>query len=468
MQETYDLAVIGGGTAGLSAAFFAANRGLKTIVIEASAKLGGTLNWAAGFISAAGTSLQRSRNIADDPDQHFNDVMRISKGTADPVFVRKAVDLAPETIEWLLKHRYDIDPACPSNVLNHEPYSVERTCWGRNRAKSILAVLLAQLEALGSRQPRIEMMTEATRLLQSSDSAVEGVEVRMPNGSLKRVRARKVILTSGGFAGNPKMYERITGKPLYGPLPDVATGSGFDVALAAGAVWRESPYLMASVGGIEEAPGTQRVNWYERPQLTPQLRAPWEIFVQRDGTRFMREDEPSIDVREHALLKVPDSTFWIVFDSCIAREAPPLFPAWDRCKWEQMLAGHHAFLQADSVEDLAVKAGINPEALARTVARYNDGVERNSDALGRVSLPATIGHGPFYAIKNHAVVIKTHWGIRVSPELEVLTADDRPIPNLYAAGEVLGGSLLSGNSYVTGMSITPALSFGRWLGSTLQ
>jgi fumarate reductase flavoprotein subunit len=43
----------------------------------------------------------------------------------------------------------------------------------------------------------------------------------------------------------------------------------------------------------------------------------------------------------------------------------------------------------------------------------------------------------------------------------------KPIPNLYAAGEVLGLGATSGNSFVGGMSVTPAMTFGRLLGQRL-
>jgi fumarate reductase flavoprotein subunit len=49
----------------------------------------------------------------------------------------------------------------------------------------------------------------------------------------------------------------------------------------------------------------------------------------------------------------------------------------------------------------------------------------------------------------------------------VTRKDGSPIPNLYAAGEVLGSGATLGNAFVPGMMLTPALSLGRWLGLTL-
>ena len=102
MSEAFDLAVVGAGTAGLPAAMAAAARGLKVVVLEKSGRIGGTLHYSSGQMSAAGTQLQRARGIEDSPDLHYADVMRISRGLANGPLVRRAVDLAPRTIDWLM------------------------------------------------------------------------------------------------------------------------------------------------------------------------------------------------------------------------------------------------------------------------------------------------------------------------------------------------------------------------------
>ena len=79
--DPWDLIIVGGGTAGLPAAIFAARRGARVLVIEASLQLGGTLFLSTGQMSAAGTRLQKQKGITDSPQLHFDDVMRISQNT---------------------------------------------------------------------------------------------------------------------------------------------------------------------------------------------------------------------------------------------------------------------------------------------------------------------------------------------------------------------------------------------------
>jgi fumarate reductase flavoprotein subunit len=247
----------------------------------------------------------------------------------------------------------------------------------------------------------------------------------------------------------------------------MASGDGFEAATRVGAASWCAEHFLPSVGGFEQTPGTGRVDWGDRPQLTPQIRQPWEIFVDRSGSRFVAEDDPSIDRREHAVLAIDDLSFWIVFDAAIAAKAPALFPQWPAGRMQSMFGTHHAFVQADSVGELAQRCGIDAAGLEATIAAYNQSVREGSDPLGRVHLPCAIDSGPFYAIRNHGVSIKGAAGLQIDSDFHVLRQSGERIGNLYAIGELIGGGLLSGHAYVGGMSITPSLGFGRALGRTL-
>ena len=82
-------------------------------------------------------------------------------------------------------------------------------------------------------------------------------------------------------------------------------------------------------------------------------------------------------------------------------------------------------------------------------------------------MPLPIGAGPFYALKLHSWNLLSFAGLAVNAKLEVIRPDGAPIPNLYAAGELLGCAQLMGDSQCGGMSVMPALSFGRLLGREL-
>ena len=124
--------------------------------------------------------------------------------------------------------------------------------------------------------------------------------------------------------------------------------------------------------------------------------------------------------------------------------------------------------KADSLAELAERSGIDRDGLLETVARYNDAVARGVDPdFGRTHLPAPIEKPPFYAMRNHGVTLVTFVGVDVDGDLRARRADGSAIDGLYAVGEVIGAAATTGQSYCSGMMITPGVVLGRLLGHRL-
>ena len=150
--------------------------------------------------------------------------------------------------------------------------------------------------------------------------------------------------------------------------------------------------------------------------------------------------------------------------SLLPADSVALFPAWEKEGLEKAFSEHPTFARADDLDELAALTGVDPQGLRTTVEEYNAAVATGTDPWGRTHLPAPIDRAPFYAVRNHGTALKSPAGLAVDGRLRVLGGDDRPFTNLYAVGEALGGSSMSGRSFVSGMSVTPALSFGRLIG----
>lgn len=466
-----DVAIVGAGTGGIPAAIEAVQTGARVVLIEQSDRVGGTLHVSAAQMSGAGTRLQRERGIADTPQAHLQDAIRISRGTCDATLVAKATGLGGSTIDWLMELGFDMDPVCPAILHFHEAYLTPRTYWGRDGGRSVLRVLLPLLNAAMARPNATLLLgTEAECLLRDTSGAVTGLRLRnRDGGTSSELYARSVVLASGGYAGNPALFARLTdGAPLYTPALSIASGSGIEMAEAIGARIRGGEHFIPTFAGIEEADGKGRVLWDHLPSLTPQVRPPWELYVGPDGRRFVREDIDSVDARERALMRLPGLTFWTVFDQTACEEAPPLLPGWHTDELADAWTSSPSFATADTIEELARRAGIDPVGLAASVAQYNAALaDGAADPLGRLYRPCPITAPPYRAIRMHGIVLKTPAGLAVNTDLNVLDRNGAPIPNLYAIGEAIGGATLSGNSFVGGMSVTPALSFGRWIGQEL-
>jgi fumarate reductase flavoprotein subunit len=461
VTRPFDVVVVGAGTAGLACAIEAAERGARVAVVEKSDSVGGTLHVSGGHMSAAGTRRQRERGIEDSPDLHYEDVMRISQGEADPALVRLAVDEAAHTLDWLDDLGFPFDPTTPAIVYGHEPYSQPRTHWGVDGGRSILATLAPVWEghvAAGRIEPKLAH--ELLGLAREGD-VVAGALAHGPDGDTE-IRGRATILTTGGYASGPELFAEVTpGAPrLVTAAWPTSHGDGIRIARQAGASFRGAEHYLPTLGGVEREPG-RVYDWPEFVNLTAADRPPREIHVNAHGERFLAEDDRSPDHRERALLEQPGHRFWIVFDED-ALVGEPLGYVWDA----EAVRAHST--SADDVGELALLAGIDPDGLARTVAAWNEIVARQAlDPLGRETCAHAVARPPFYALETCATSMISFGGVAVDGELRVVDERNEPIAGLYAAGEILGAAATSGNAFCGGMLVTPSLSFGRILGRRL-
>jgi len=467
-RSDWDVIVVGAGTAGMPAAVFAANRGARVLVLESAERVGGTLWVSSGQMSAAGTRLQKAKGIDDSADEHFEDVMRISRGTANPDIVRLAVDHAAATFDWLCDLGIALEPDHPITGWAHEHYGRPRYYWGPEGGRSIKAAILPEFERLCA-DGRIDLRLrhEATGL-EASGNRVTGVAARGPDGSVRSFNGRNVILASGGYAADPVMYEQLSNAPLYAASAyPYSRGTGHRLALSLGGTIRGAEHFHVGFGVVldgDEYPAAvaARLNTY------PERRQPWEVYVNERGQRFVREDLPSVDAREKALFAQPGRRFWAIFDAAILEAAPPLVSGWSR---EETLRAferkHPSFARGDTLRELAENAGIDADGLEATIRGYNYGVGTGLDFFGRQHCPAPVARAPFFGIRLQGTAVTSAAGVAVNRRLQVVREDGTEISNLFAAGEILGSSQTMGNAACGGMMVTPALTFGRLLGQSI-
>lgn len=467
----YNLIVVGGGNAGMPAAIFAAKRGARVLVIEAAGQLGGTLHLSSGQMSAGGTKLQKSKGIEDSGQLHYDDVMRISKNTADQDIVRLATLNAADTFDWLMDNGFDVYPEHPILGTTHEPYSRPRYAWGKNGGRSILRILNAQIQPeIDAGRVKVLLDTKAKELVTNRAGAVTGVIAEDANGVRTRYLGENIVLTAGGCASNKEMFE-VTDAPLKNYNDSsypYSQGEGIDLGRSVGGYVRNGEHHLMLLGGILESDD------YPSPMIQgfrpwPPHRPPYEIYVNVEGKRFLQEDVPSHDIAEEALRRQTGVAYWIVFDDQAFYQAPQILNPrrWTREQYGAMFNTRPFFHKADTLEELAKKAGFDASGFAQTVAEYNKAHETGNDPLGRKIMPTPIARAPYYAIKAHGWKFMSFGGLAADGQLLVLRKNGSPVPNLYAAGEILGAGTTMGRSHVGGMCVTPALTLGRLLGQKM-
>lgn len=412
---------------------------------------------------------QKAKGIEDHPDAHYADNMRISSNTVDPVVTRMFVDNAGDSINWLGANGFKPLDDHPVLTGGHEPFTTRRYQWHKNMGLGILATMEPLYKAAEkSGKVTTLMSTGVVDLVQDKAGAVVGVTTEDDDGNLEDYMGKHVILACGGCAANPRMYADLHGVQLTAnPAYPYSQGTGLTLGVSAGGYIRGGEKYLGSFGSIladDNYPSTNYASFVGRPSE----RAPWELYVNAYGERFMREDHPSVDYREHALTRQPGQRMWVVADQEMIEKAEPFVRGWDTKKVLEAFNNHPMFSKAENLDTLGAKTGINPVGLAASAATYNRAIaEGATDPFGRQHRPMQFSEPPFYAVRITSYSLISFAGLAIDSKLRVIRSDGTPVPNLYAAGEVIGAGATSGNSYCSGSLVTPAVTFGRLLGQRL-
>lgn len=482
--DLYDIVIVGAGAAGISCAIASVARNKKIAVIEKDGRVGGTLHLTAGHLSAGGTKRQKAKNIEDSPEKHYAEVMRISENTAIPEIVRLATQEAPKTIDWLESMGFPFAEETPVIINGHVPYQTPRTYWGvadyafgdiKTSGKTLVNLLVPLFDKSVA-EGKIDLFLDH-RLDQIilENGAVKGI-IASNQGNKKTFFGKNTVLTTGGYASNPEFYAQVTPNAprLISTASPNSQGEGIIIAQKIGAGFRGGEKHLGTLGGIEIEPNSGRTDfWRVWGKLSNAIdRLPKEIYVNELGKRFIHEDEPSPDVRERAVAMQPNRRFWVIFDEkALFSEGICLIPQFTPQRIKQESEQGKYIWKANTINELAEKIGIDKnrqENLNKTVIYFNEAVKQGIDReFGRKYLKYDIVQPPFYALLVYAFSLISFGGVTVNQDLQVTDKEGNIVPNLYAAGEILGAGATSGNAFCGGMLLTPALSFGRWLGERL-
>ena len=293
---------------------------------------------------------------------------------------------------------------------------------------------------------KVRLRTEAVNLLEK-DGQVMGVRVKDRNGKLTDLEAKDVVIATGGFTANVAMrlkYDSRLDASLFTTANQ--TGRGFDGSTGDG-------ILMA------EKLGAQTVDM-DAIQLIP-LRGGrllnyvgGDIYVDSEGKRFIDESKGVKAIAE-GYLNLPDRVFWVITDSQSQKSLD---------LDAKLLAGSVHI--ADSVSEMAKKMHVSAKVLQETLDRYNRFVEQGEDKdFGKKIFTQKIEKPPFYFGGEQFDIHYSCGGLKINKTCQVIGKADKPIPNLYAVGEVTGG--IHGRDRLGGDSLISCFVFGKIAGEEI-
>ena len=454
-----DVVVVGGGGAGMSATIRTRMNGLDVVLVEKMPFIGGAASISGGQVVAQGSKLQKAFGSKDDSVESMvkdflangNNLNDLSKLTL------YAKNVGP-TIDWL--HEKVGVKFIPNNLPFLAEYSHRRAVEFQGGAGTMAQHLR---EVIGSNGAKVLLNTKVESLI-VEDGKVMGVKAVDENTGVKyTIRAKKTLLSTGGYGNNKSMLTPEMQKVLYyGPVS--STGDGLKMAQGLGVKTQLLQYGKRYPNGIEVAPGIAKSTIYANVGAFDQA----GILVNVDGVRFVNEKasnrhilEPMLQNKNGQAYVFMDKKSWEGF----YKRAPETGVS--QADMDKYLAndGKSAplFVKGATIEEVAKKAGINAEALKTTVAKYNGFVKAKKDAdFGRPVeyMKAEISaEGPYYIVEQKPRFATTMGGVCTDDNLNLVKTDGTVIPNLYGAGEIVGGVM--GDDSPAGANVGWALTSGR-------
>jgi tricarballylate dehydrogenase len=393
---------------------------------------------------------------------------RVTQHRADPDLVELLVTRSFSTLNWMRAKGVRFIP-----IYGRQAFKIDGKFrfWGGLTVESVGggSGLVAMLtDAAQKRGVGIRYRTRAIGLLYDG-GGVEGVRVR-EEGALRELRARSVVLASGGFEANPEWRTR-----YLGPGWDLAkvrgsrfnTGDGIRMALDIGASPRGNWSGCHAVQWEMNAPEFGDLAVGDQFQKHSY---PFGILINATGRRFVDE---GADFRNYTyakygrvVLEQPGQFAWQIFD----RKVKHLLR--DEYKIRQITK-----VAANTIEEFAQKLeGVNAAEFIKTVKQWNaavrtdlpfnpsvkDGRCTQGLAVDKSNWANTIDTPPFEGYAVTCGVTFTFGGLPINNDAEVLNTDYRPIRGLYAAGELVGGLFYF--NYPGGAGLMSGAVFGKIAG----
>ena len=483
-----DIAIVGAGGAGMTAAITAAAEGKSVVILESQPMVGGNSVRATGGMNAGKTVYQDENEFGEsagvektlktaaekyadnetitalaktvseqwaeyqkNPTGYFDsvelmelDTMIGGKGVNDPALVETLCSNSADAIDWLGEQGITLNSVSFAGGASvkriHRPVNEE------GKVVSVGAYMVPLLEE-DCQKAGVQMMlnTTATEILTDASGAAVGIKATGASGETITINAKAVILTSGGFGANMDMVTEY--KPeLKGFMTTNAPGilgQGIKMAQAIG----------ADTVDMDQIQIHPTVQYDSASLITEGLRGDGAVLINSEGKRFI-DEVGTRDVVSAAEIAQPGSYSWLIIDQKMVDDSSVI---------QGYIKKGYTF-EGKTYEELAEQIGVDGAALAETMNTWNGYVEAKNDPdFGRTSFTQALDTAPYYAIKVTAGVHHTMGGLKINTNTEVLNENGEIIPGLFAAGEVTGG--VHGANRLGGTAVSDFVVFGRIAGA---
>ena len=483
-----DIAIVGAGGAGMTAAITAAAEGKSVGILESQPMVGGNSVRATGGMNAGKTVYQDENEFGEsagvektlktaaekyadnetitalaatvaeqwaayqaNPTGYFDsvelmelDTMIGGKGINDPALVETLCSNSADAIDWLGEQGITLHSV--SSFGGASVKRIHRPVNAEGKTVSVGSYMIPLLEENCEKAGvQILLNTTANEILTDANGAAAGIKATGSTGETVTVNAKAVVLTTGGFGANLDMVVKY--KPeLKGFMTTNAAGiqgQGIEMAEAIGAA-------TVDMDQIQIHP-TVEAN--TAALITEGLRGDGAVLINAEGKRFI-DEVGTRDVVSAAEIAQTGSYSWLVVDQAMV-DASSVIQGYIKKGYT---------VTGATYEELGKAMGVDAAAFAETMEKWNGYVEAKNDPdFGRTSFANPLNTAPYYAVKVTAGVHHTMGGLKINANTEVLNEKGEVIPGLFAAGEVTGG--VHGANRLGGNAVADFTVFGRIAGA---
>ncbi|MEK4554040.1 FAD-dependent tricarballylate dehydrogenase TcuA [Jeotgalicoccus sp. FSL K6-3177] len=484
----YDLVVVGSGNAALSAAVSASEDNLKVLVVEKGPqhKRGGNSFFTDGAIRFAYNDLNGLSKVVDNLSEddlkaielpeytakdYHGDLMNVTKNKSNLSLAEHLTGKSYETILWMKEQGVQFQ-------LNENQFfekDGKKAFWGGLPVKTVdKGIGLVKSLFKKAEENGVDFWyASPAEKLEKTDGKITGVYVNSEEHGKVLVKTKSVVLASGGFEADKKKRMEYLGKQWENAIvrgSEYNTGDGISMALEAGAV-KAGQYDGCHAHTTDY--NSPKTGDYSKPgDIYKKSSYPLGLIVNVEGERFVDE---GADFRNYTYAKYGKET--------LKQTQQKAFQIYDSQVRDMLRVEYNleeaTMLKADTIDELAVKMGVDKENFLETINSYNDAVQDGDynpsvkDGKGTSGLSPNktnwalkFNKGPFYAYPVTCGITFTFGAIKVNSNSEVLDENEHPIEGLYAAGEMVGD--LFYHNYPGGSGLMSGSVFGKTAGDSVK
>ena len=452
--ENYDVLVIGGGNAGLSAAITAREQGASVLLLECAPKhfRGGNSRHTRNMRLAHETQFEPYTGAYPEKEM-WDDYIKATGGADDLELARMVIHRSASILDWMKDHGVRFQPAIAGTL-----HLGRTNAWFLGGGKAMVNALYRSAEKLGV---SIRYNAEVVDL-ELQGGRFQSASVLMDGESTEKIEAKAVVVAAGGFQSNLEWL-----REAWGPSADnfLIRGAPFDTGTLLKILLDHGAIPVGDPTQAHMVPIDARSPKFDGGIVTRLDCVTLGIVVNKSGDRFYDEGEDFWPMRYaiwgRLIAQQEDQIAYAFVDSkTINRFMPSVFPAMKGTTIAEVAAQFE--LPVDKVEAVAAEynRAVQPGNFDHTIL---DDCKTSGLTPPKTHWALRIDDPPFYGYPLRPGLTFTYYGLKTDASARIFMEDGHPSENIFATGEIIAGNILP-RGYIGGIGLVIGNIFGRIAG----